>query len=415
MNMFFATLAIKKLYIRPVETLVCILAFGLGMASLSVCWALLQSINLENHRFETGLAARSYVITPAEDNLFAMFNFGFAKAGLDQARRKRFGPQDLQAFQNRLAGVADAFFAEEHDLTTNADDALTPTTITEVSATYFGVVGLNLIAGRTLSDSEYATGAPLLVVTDTFAKRKFGSKNPLGQRLMYAYIPEGGSVRRMVLTVIGVFKNPGCLATGVVQFCLGDLASIGIVPFGSISTTAKNLVVVSPVGFQEATLNLLERMINTDNSGLAVMNNSVTLKRIRQEARSRSVISLFFASCGLIAAALTLGNMMYGWINSRKQLIATTKAIGARPAQVVLDYLIPAGAVAAAGALFGTALTLVFLLAIQSWSDPTSPPLHFDLVGTGVSFAITTTIALLAAAIPAFFASKIAPAEAIRA
>jgi ABC-type antimicrobial peptide transport system permease subunit len=271
-----------------------------------------------------------------------------------------------------------------------------------------------LTAGRTPNNNEYATGAPLLVVADTFAKRKFGSKNPLGERLLYSYAPEeGGSVRRIVFTVIGVFKNPGCQVAWVI--CGDDLASVGIAPFGSIFNSAKNLVVVSPVGFQEATLNLLERMINTDNSGLAVMNNSVTLKRIRQEARSRSVISLFFASCGLIAAALTLGNMMYGWINSRKQLIATTKAIGARPAQVVLDYLIPAAAVAAAGALFGTALTLVFLLAIQSWSDPTSPPLHFDLVGTGVSFAITTTIALLAAAIPAFFASKIAPAEAIRA
>lgn len=406
----FTILSLKKLLLRPTETIVCVLAFGLGMASLAICWTLLDYSFQQTKILENSLLARSYVVKSAKSDFYAMFASGYVKAGLNIKKEKQFSYSDLKFFQKQLQSLGSVFFSEERVTAPNSDDGAAPASIYEVSSDYFDGVKAQLTLGRKITEQEFVQSAPVLLVSDTFAKSKFGIRDPIGQKLLFAFAL-GGAVRRVTLTIIGVFHNVGCQVEFVPSCSTND---VGVAPFGVFASTAQSMVVVSPLGFSGGVLDILKHYVESQNAGLSVMNFGVQLKRAREQSNSRAVISLLFAFGGLVAAALTMGNLMYGWVDSRKRLIGVGKALGAKRSQIVLDYLIPASVITVVGAVLGVGLTFVFLLSIHSWVGATLP-LEFPTLGLVFCFLITSSTALVAASVPTFLAASVPPAEAFRA
>ncbi len=405
-------LALKKLYVRPVEVTVCVAAFALGMTSLVVSWTLTAYSAAQLRQLETSLAARSYVITPAQFDFFGLFDTGFVKAGTLSSTPPPFQVSDLRRFQTSLNGLATAFFAEERFTAPNGDDNQPPAIIHEVTADYLDAVPLTLIAGRTLTKRDFALSSPIILITDTYAKEHLGSPDPTGRKLTFAFASDG-TVKRVVLTVVGVFKNPGCQADFVVDFCTTGASDVGFVPFGVFQATAKNLVVVTPNEFSPGVLELLSTKVNRDDSGLSIINMDHTLKQRRAQANSQAVISTLFALGGLVVAAITMGALVYGWVDARRQLIATAKAIGASRARIVLDYLMPVGAIAMAGALLGVFVTLFLLNTLGSWGGEAlalqASPIQF-LTGA----LVTTLIGLASATLPVYLVAINRPGEQLR-
>jgi putative ABC transport system permease protein len=83
------------------------------------------------------------------------------------------------------------------DLTANYT-ALTPD--------YFRVLGIPLLRGRLFAASDAAASPKVCVISDAFARRHFGSEDPLGQRLVFGF-KEG--VARTIVGIVGDVKRDG--------------------------------------------------------------------------------------------------------------------------------------------------------------------------------------------------------------
>jgi putative ABC transport system permease protein len=70
-----------------------------------------------------------------------------------------------------------------------------------VSAQYFRVLGIDVVSGRTFSETDTETSQPVVVVNETFAKRYLGT-SPLGAKVPIAYGQRDGSAEAAVIGVV---------------------------------------------------------------------------------------------------------------------------------------------------------------------------------------------------------------------
>src|SRR5206468_1540279 len=73
-------------------------------------------------------------------------------------------------------------------------------TRTTVSASYFGVLGIPIIAGRTFSDDETQQTVPVAVISEGLAARFWHTKDVLGRRLTIEAVP-------FPVTIVGVVRD----------------------------------------------------------------------------------------------------------------------------------------------------------------------------------------------------------------
>src|SRR5690606_9967109 len=79
--------------------------------------------------------------------------------------------------------------------------------INVVSASYFSVIELPIVRGRTFDDAEIANGGAI-IVTESTARRLWPDRDPIGQTLTQgAPGPAGGSLGIIELRVVGVAKD----------------------------------------------------------------------------------------------------------------------------------------------------------------------------------------------------------------
>jgi len=75
-----------------------------------------------------------------------------------------------------------------------------------VSADYFKALGLKLVAGRTITESDRAGSQPVTVVDEMFVKQFLGNRDPLTQRVFLAI---DDSIPRQIIGVVKTVKQAG--------------------------------------------------------------------------------------------------------------------------------------------------------------------------------------------------------------
>src|SRR2546430_2521876 len=127
---------------------------------------------------------------------------------LDQATNDRFFAQALQAVR-RTPGVAAAAFTsqlplsgddDEYGARFEGDDPNLGYSVFRyaVSPDYFETSGIPLRRGRLFNQYDHAETPPAVLISESLAKRKFGDRNPVGQRVHV------GPTDRPWYTVVGV-------------------------------------------------------------------------------------------------------------------------------------------------------------------------------------------------------------------
>ena len=138
------------------------------------------------------------------------------------------------------------------------------------------------------------------------------------------------------------------------------------------------------------------------------------------------VVDIVLAGIGAIAlgiAALGIANALLAAVRERRREIGVLKAIGARDRDILRWFLVEAFAVGIAGGILGTAAGLVIALSVGvSVNDYLTqqglPSVQFGDVSwelVAAAIAGTSLLAMLAGAIPALQAARLAPTEAVAA
>ena len=271
-----------------------------------------------------------------------------------------------------------------------------------VSSGYFGIMGIPLLQGRLLEDSDGENSAPVVVVNQALAHRYFNGENPLGKR-----IRTGGD------------DQPWCAIAGIV----GDVKTSGLAaapepaiyfPYRQTDGLAEiGLMMRSPLDAGIIASELRKAVASLDP------NQPISSVQAMEDRLSESVSKPRFTTallCAFAGLAVVLGIIgVYGAMGCRVRWqlreVAVRQALGAQRSDVVRHVLRQGFAIIVPGLCLGLLGSVVLsrLLTSMLYEVPANDPITLAAVSTGLIVA-----ALLACWIPAMRAARTDPLESLR-
>jgi putative ABC transport system permease protein len=266
-----------------------------------------------------------------------------------------------------------------------------------VSASYFRLLDIPLLKGRTLMESDTVATNPVVLINDALARRYFRGENPIGQSLRT--MP--ADPWRTIAGVVQDVKNAGLAASPepTIYFPYRQTGGLGDSEWIVIRTP------LNPIGLESE---LRKRVTQLDPQ--QPVGQMQTLDQRLNESASRPRLATIllgcFAALGLVLATVGLYGVMSFLVRWRFSEIGIRLAIGAQPRDVMGMILIQGFKVIFAGIAVGICGALVSNRLIQSllYGVSAVDPLTFSLTVGFLAF-----VALMACYIPARQASKIDP------
>jgi putative ABC transport system permease protein len=283
-----------------------------------------------------------------------------------------------------------------------------------VGPKYFDTVGMRLIKGRGLSESDVAATAPVTVINETMAKTYFKGEDPIGKRILIRQLVFGKAGRGpdVPWQVVGVVNDEKVGGRGG-GIGLDEDIPVVYVTFYQNPGIGNSLVVraaMNPLLLSEA----IERAIWQVNNNQAVTNIE-TLEEIKSEsvapARLRTTLLAIFAGIALLLAAVGIYGVVSYSVAQRVREMAIRLAVGASPRDLLklvigrTMLLVLVGLALGAGAAVALTRVLASLLYETSPTDPVT------WVITGTMLA---AVALLASYFPARRVTKVDPLTILR-
>jgi putative ABC transport system permease protein len=278
-----------------------------------------------------------------------------------------------------------------------------------VSPSYFDALGIKLLAGRMLSDSDMAGAPPVALINETLAKREFPDENPIGRRIMVREIVPGQTEfgQEIAWGIVGVIA--GEKING-----LGDATSVGMYVSNQQSPTyGINLIVragMPPQSLQRAVRSAVDR-VNRDQA----LSDVRTLEQIVDQSmlanRVSSTLLTGFSSIALLLAAVGTYGVISYTAAQRTHEMGIRAALGASAGH--LRKLIFQG---------GMRLVVIGLSIGLIGTIPATDVLSSMLYGVGtydpltivVVAAVLSGVAGFACFLPAWRITKADPIEALR-
>jgi putative ABC transport system permease protein len=285
--------------------------------------------------------------------------------------------------------------------------AVTPVTIDgkpaviesrDIWPNYFDVIGGRIINGRAFSVRDLSGDSKVLIVNRTMARQFWPNSNPIGRQVDYP----GGSKA----TVVGVSEDASQLGLGVSPPAMFYEPMTSNPTFTAlIRSTQDPMSVIADIRTRirsmdaNIAINWAERMENLVRGSYA-------------EQRYRALLIVLFALSAVCLAVVGLYGVMSRFVASSNREIGIRLAIGAQPRKVLAlvigrgFILTVAGmSIGAVGAGLSTSVLSKYLFDVNPTDAPT-------FAGVAVLLAATS---VMAAYVPARRASRIDPAQCLRA
>jgi putative ABC transport system permease protein len=272
--------------------------------------------------------------------------------------------------------------------------------IRRVTPGYFRTVGLSLVRGRLLQDSDATSAPAVLLLNQAAARLFFSGREPLGAQIRF-----WGAAR----TIVGVVANERFhgLAAASPPGLYVPLAQAPSASGAGVLLVRANrdpILLTSPI----------RAAVRELDPGLAIFGIEPleeTLSRSLSERRFTVLLLGLFAALALVLAAVGMHGVLSYTVAQRTREIGVRVALGARPWRVVRLVLVEGLALAAAGLAIGLAGALALTRLLASLLYGTTPTDPMTFVGVTLFLAV---VALAATYIPARRATRVDPVVALR-
>ena len=276
-----------------------------------------------------------------------------------------------------------------------------------VSSGFFASVGVPLLAGRDFNDADRKDAEPVVIISESIARRMFNDREALNRRLMWTdpvmkFIDVSMAGRRIVGIVADVDDEnvvPGPAMTVYHPFA----QEIG----GGrlfVHTTSDPYALVAPI----------TRIIREMSSEQPV-ENAATLEDVRAEVlapnRLNALVFGGFATVALLIAIVGVAGVLAFSVSARTREFGIRLAIGSAPMSLLTRVLKEGAMIASigivAGAVGGYALTRLVGAYIEDVQIPGALP----IVAAAMILVVS---AVLASLVPAARASRVDVIDALR-
>ena len=292
------------------------------------------------------------------------------------------------------------------------DDQNWLTTVYGSTPDFFPIRDWTIARGRFFNAGEADSGAKVCVIGQTVARQLLGSGDPIGQVVR---------VKAMPCEVVGVLEGKGQSSQGQDQ---DDLVVMPWVTFKSRMMSQDRVHVgsilisaVSPGEVAHAQTQVVgilrqqHRLMDAQQDDFTVRNLADLAATQEKTADSQAGMLLNVAAVSLLVGGIGIMNIMLVSVTERTREIGIRLAIGASENKVMLQFLIEAVVLSAAGGLIGIAMGIGGALAmarIMGWPFVLAP--FWILAAFGLSMGIGVVFGFY----PARKAARMNPIDALR-
>lgn len=270
------------------------------------------------------------------------------------------------------------------------------------SNNYLKMMNLTAATGVMYTDSDDRASKNVVDLGQSLATILFGNTNPVGKSV---------TIGGQKLRVIGVLNKFGASGFGV------DVNEFAAMPL----TTAQNLLgtkTIQSIGVQAKDKDSVPVVINMVKKELgkrlkaddfSVIDSSNLIQTVNQVLGTVTLALGGIAAISLLVGGVGIMNIMLVSVTERTREIGLRKAVGAKPSDILYQFLIEAVVLSLGGGLIGVAIGSLGAWGLSHFIETTVTWWSILL-----AFGVSAAVGIIFGVAPAARASKLNPIEALK-
>jgi putative ABC transport system permease protein len=321
---------------------------------------------------------------------------------------------DLKAIQTEVPSVKSAAPTLRSTSQIMSEDQNWTTSVTGTTPDYFDIRSWPAVKGALFSDSDIESGTKTVLLGYTVADKLFGpNMDPVGQSVR---------IRNVPFVVVGVLSKKGQSPTGQ---DFDDAAFVPVSTFrakiqGGLKNYLSGTIFIgtsTPQATARAEIDVAallrerHRLQPGIDDDFQIRNLTEMAAAQQQGTKTLTTLLASIAAVSLLVGGIGIMNIMLVSVTERTREIGLRMAVGAKPRNIMLQFLVEALALSVMGGLIGVALGILGAqrLAVSfGWAMLIRP----DIVIIAVGFS--ALVGVLFGLYPARKASQLDPIDALR-
>ena len=302
-----------------------------------------------------------------------------------------------------------------------------------VNATFTTAMDWNIKAGRFITDADVQNATKICVLGDELATELFGNASPLGQEIKIArdvryYDPNG---RRRQDRLTERFTVVGTLVPRGTSFQFGwSYDNLAFIPISTVQErftgddrvhnimVFANTVDAVPQAIEEVRTVIRKRHKNEDEF-VRIREMRAGMAQLQKISKMIKIALGSIAGFSLLVGGIGIMNMMLVAVTERTREIGLRKALGAKPLDILAQFLIEAVIMCAVGGVIGIGLGIsagegMAMLAVKIAKIVPEWPSVVSTQWVLISVSFSAAIGIFFGMYPALKASSLPPVEALR-
>jgi putative ABC transport system permease protein len=267
--------------------------------------------------------------------------------------------------------------------------------------------------GRYFDDDDFASVGKVCVVSEHLAQLTFPGQDPVGKNI---------HVGELTFTVIGVFRER------IDTFGQSEIRTDSLlIPFPLIRYYTGDAFVVTlyaQAGRPEDVPLLTARVAEVLKSRhrpeteYSVENLTSILETSRRISFALTIVLLLVALLALLISGIGIMNIMLVTVTERTREIGIRKAIGARPQEILYQFLFEAMLISGVGAVVGILVAVAIPLSVNILARflplPAGLSIPISWLSVVLAFIVSCATGMLFGYLPARTAAQLQPVESLR-
>jgi len=369
----------------------------IGVSAVIILISVGQGIqNYITGRFES-LGANTVNVLPGKVTLDEGFtgsgpNFAGSKLTLKMA-------EDLQ----KIGGPINLVGAEaDFSATVSYKGESKYTSIAGINVGYAKILNLEIEEGREISQTDIEASRKVAVIGKSIQEKLFGQSSAVGKQI---------NIASEKFEVIGILSKIGSTGIGI---DINNFVAIPITSAGKISGSDKIQVISIQAKSKDEideTIELAKKYLRTKlkDDEFSILDQSSLLGTITQILGVLTLALGGIAAISIVVGGVGIMNIMLVSVTERTKEIGLRKAVGAKPSDILTQFLIEATTLSISGGILGILLGWSGSLALNQFF-----PTFVTVWSVALAFGVSAAIGIIFGVAPAIKASRLDPINALR-